>query len=511
MAWQSYRLTGAAPDLPPDALPAEVWTQVYNVHFRDGVAERYIGNFDAAVTGTAKTRYEFMASLRASSSQESLIYAGNDIAGPRARIAQYLPGTGHADVTPGGWAATAATSLNAWTGGPLALGLLVNDITHQPVWLSPAAAATVLTGGAYRFGALRPYKYIAVGISDVLTPALQTVRWSASTTAGTAPNTWTPAATNDAGSFDLTDQSDGYPVDGGQLGEDFILYADNSMHLMTYVGGSQVMIRRRLSAQTGVLSRNCYADVGFGHVVLTPEDVVLVTARGVEKSLVNGRNRRRIFSGLFNSSDQRHLNSQVWFDKRMGRVWVVTHQALSATWLSRAYVWEIATDTWGEVEFYSDGTENFACATFGAFEAATGAQPKLVIGGKGAGVTLGQAQVLVAETNTAASTSGNTSELLKSDLDLGDASRVKRVKGIRLRASSATSGVTVQVSVAGKYAADETYTYPTNQTWTLNSTQYLPIDTSGRWFSVRIQSAAAGTKAWRCWGFDLDVVENGAW
>jgi len=514
MAWVQFPLlTGYMADQPAWAVPPTRWTGVTNAFMRDGIAERSVGDYDAAVTGTALTRYEFLAPCRSSAAgAEGLVYAGNDVAGPRSRVVRYLVGAGHLDLTPGGWAATATTAPNYYTGGPFSTGVLVNDVIHAPVWVDPNAGVATILGAALRFNALRPYKYMAIGINDrTAAAAANTVSWSASTVPGAAPVTWAAAAGNDAGNVDLTTLSNGALIDGGQLGEDFLIYSDGSTHLMSYVGGATVMTARRLAASSGILSRNCWADIGIGHVVLTQDDVVLVDASGVRRSLIDGRLRRTMFNGLYNS-DGRHLNSQVWFDKQRGRVMIALPSALDIGMLTQAFVYEVASDSWGARNLYdvnTSATAGVRCATMAAVDYAAPGVPsnRLILGMVGA--TLAASGVRFAESDTPNTGLQVDTLLQRDDLDFGDANARKLVRGVRIRGTSAVA-CTLQVSVGSKASIDEAYTYTAEVAYVLGTGQQVPLLAEGRWFSLKIR-ASAPRKAFRVQGFDLDVVPAGAW
>jgi hypothetical protein len=508
MAWKSYRLSGYAPDLPADAVPEGFWSVLTNAQPRDGLVERSLGNNDTAITGTPLARMEWGCSI-SSGTAAYLVYVGDDVAGPRARIAWYLPGTGHFDWTGSTtWAASPIGGRNYVTGGVFGNGVLANDVTHDPVWLDVfLGALTMLT--TTNFNALRPYKYMAVGIGDLTTAgARNTVRWSASATPGAAPSTWTPATTNDAGSFDVTVVGQGNLVDGGRLGEDFLIYGENSTHAMTYVGGVTVMANRSVAASSGIMARNCWADIGGAHVVLTRDDVVLVTAGGV-KSIADGQTRRTIFDGLYNA-DGRHQHCQVWYDRRRGRVYIATPKGVNGSTLTLAYVWEVATGAWGQVALSADGTEQTHGATMYSAAAGLAAArfPELVTFERGTSLATSNAKYV--DSNAVTASAQAETVMQKDDLDLGDASVMKFVRGLRLRAT-AGSTVTLKISLGVKNAATESYTYSAEQDYVLPTAQYAPFTVQGRWVSVKIRAPANTNVQYRVIGFDLDCEPAGAW
>jgi len=517
--WAEFRLSGFAPDIPADALPTDYWSAVYNTFPQDGIQKRSIGDMDRADAGTAITRYEWFNPIRSyTAGIEGVVYAGNDVAGPRSRVGVYLPGAGHTDVTPAGWAATPTTFNNFYTGGELAGGVLVNDSVHAPVWVDAQALTATILGAALRFTSVRPYKYHAVGIGDRAVAAsagLNTVRWSASAVPGAAPLTWAPAAGNDAGSFDVTAVGEGVLIDGGRLGEDFIIYAENSSHLMTYVGGQTIMASRRLSADTGILARNCWADIGGAHVVVTRDDVVLVNQSGVVRSIADGRVRRAIFEayqlvGRLYNADGRQLGVQVWQDRRRNQVWIATPLADPSRFLGRAFIYDVATDSWGMRELDLLEPDSYAFGAMCNLELAQPGrgQPRLVVASLGGGLSLGASQLFYAESNNVTPTDQTPSLHQRDGLDLGDASRRKLITGIRIRGHTDGAAVTLRVAIGTKDAADAAYVYSSYIDYVLPTAQRADVLVTGRWVSVIITCVAL-SPSYRIHGFDLEYQVRG--
>ena len=521
MAWIPYRLSGYAPDIPADALPAELWSYLENAQTRDGVAERAIGDQDKAINATPLCRWEYaVACDTAVAGVSGIVYGGNtglgSYASGTALVGTYYDGLGHVDITPGVWAATPTPRPNQWTGGQFSTGVLLNCVTHDPIWVSRASAVTVIY--TTNFNALRPYKYMAIGIGDRTTAGAEnTVRWSASVVPGAAPNTWGPLATNDAGDIDISAAGQGFLVDGGRCGEDFLIYGENSTHLMTYVGGATVMASRTLASSSGILARNCWADIGGAHVVLTKDDVVLVSPQGVIKSIADNRIRRSLFTNYYNA-DLRQQSSQVWYDRVRGRVYICLSGASTLN-LTAAYVWEVATDTWsarlftntaasasGDIKF----VQGACLASLDVTTASTG-QPRLVLLGRGddAGA-LADAEAHYLDSNAVRASKAAQTVMQKDDLDLGDASRLKVIQGLRLR-GTAPSTVTLLVKVGVKNALTESYTYSAEQSWVMPSTQFIPFLVTGRWVSVSIRCADDTNVQYRIHGFDIQAEMAGAW
>lgn len=344
-----------AVDPPPSSAPADAWTAAEGAVLRDGSMAEYRGAerpYEPTWLGVpewvlwAQSVPGFAATAKA---PQGYWFACRRISGAGIRIQQYgdtlsIP---TADRTPASWAGAALT-VNAGTGGVINGFAFVNicgladSLAYGQINGSGALTQFVPSAGD-SFVAVRPYRYQVVGLG--LNSFPYRVSWTSSAAPGSWPATWAPAATNDAGSVDI-DGAKGRLVDGCRLGDDFVVYAESSTHLMTYVGGSEVMAFRGLSGQSGVMSRNCIADIGGAHVVLTREDVVLVQSAGV-RSIAAGRVRRLLFgpAGVVDGG----LREQcfVWYDRARKSVYVAyPGDGLTGRGCSHALVWDVESGEW---------------------------------------------------------------------------------------------------------------------------------------------------------------------
>jgi len=260
------------------------------------------------------------------------------------------------------------------------------------------------------------------------------------------------------------------------------------------------------------LARNCWADIGGAHVVVTRDDVVLVSARGVEKSIANNRVRRALFSGIYNFNAGQSV-AQVWFDRQQGHVVIGYSIGAPAARCRRLMVYDLGTDTWGfqqagnaaEISVSTAGM--LSIRNTGGAVAVDDYKPKLAYATAGdaglatSGIFLG---------NEATGTDRLPSSVWhKIDLAMGDPSRYKLVRQIRLSAT-ADSAATFSVEIGARNSINETYTYATAQTWTPATTQALQFLVTGRYIAVRITSNTGGGLC-AVLGFDLEYEVQGAW
>ena len=506
MAWERFTMLQYLPDIPDALKPADSWSVLTDANWRDGAAYRDLGEGTAYATGTAVNRMEWVwPYATVGGTNLRVLYAGRNSAGTATKLGIYAGAGTHTDKTTADWiaATSASTNTNMFTGGFLGGGVLVNiyGIAHAPVWFSQSAATATDLSATLRFAALRPYKYFAIGIADKNTPSPGTVRWSDAVAPGVAPTTWAPAAGNSAGDFDLSGAFGGELVDGGQLGEDFVVYGQQSMHLMSYVGGATVMTERRLSAVTGLMGRNCWADTGSGHVALTPDDVVLVTP-GLITSLCDAKARKLILSSIYASTVPDA--SQVWYERKRNRVWVA--YCVDSTYLTNAFILDLTTGQWGR--------KTFSRASSGALQVESGAstEPNMYLSFSSSTLASNN---LYAVDSDGGSGSGVTTAWYKYDLDMGDSARRKFLRGIRVLggdASSATgTAATVKVRVGSKNSPEAAYTFDAQTSYALGTAEQRGCLGDGRWLAVEIESSATTDKAYHVTGFELDWDWAAGW
>lgn len=503
MAWLPFRISGLLTDGSSSLAPPTVWTELTNAAHLNGEAGKLLGDNATALVGNPLRQVEWMCGtgIFTPSPVPSIVYQGRSVATGFTGVSVYGVGLGHVNVTPGAWANLAGTG-NRYTGGNFSDGVLFNDALHGPGWYDPVAGVAVQIT-ASTFFSVRPYKYMAIGLNDLAGAAVQnTIRHSASAVPGAAPNVWAPLPGNDAGDFDLTTSGNGIVIDGGALGPDFIIYAENSTHLMTYVGGSTVMAVRDISYDSGIMARNCWADVGIGHAVLTKDDVVLVTPSGI-KSLVQGRVRQSMFANLFNN-DGRHLLSQVWYDRVRNRLWIMLGTGAETNRALQAWVYEFSSDTWGR---RSEQRSSHAIMAVLENSQPVLGQPKLLVSDPGDGVNIATSNVYFHETAGAPSDPPPDAVFFKDDMDLGDTTARKTVQGIRLLG---TGSATVYVKIGVKETLNAAYVYTAEQSYIMNTTQFGAFLVSGRWVAVSVRVPQGSTQTFIT-GFDLQVAAGGQW
>ena len=124
------------------------------------------------------------------------------------------------------------------------------------------------------------------------------VKWSTELKAGkSTPSTWDEGdATEDAGEYQLTD-TPGKIVDGLPYGDSFLIYKEDSIYIMNYVGTPYIFSFKLLSPTIGLLAKNAVAEFEGGHFFIGNSDCYVTNGQQVTALLPN-KLRREMFSDL---------------------------------------------------------------------------------------------------------------------------------------------------------------------------------------------------------------------
>lgn len=328
------RFTPLGVNLDVDAvdLPDGIYTETANMVPRVGGMERALGYQETLPTPLFPP-YFIMSTPQLGAPW--WIYAGSLNIG-------VISSTGtHTDVTPP--ELTIPTDENEWNGGNLNGIAVLNSIKNGPFyWYDGIVGALaeplpgMRTSTAYRI--VRPFKYhlIGLGVSEPAGDFPDAVHWSNAANPGNVPDTWVPAADNEAGDNFLADER-GAIVDGLALRDAFYIYKQDSVYEMTYIGGTSVFRFRKVFGTVGALAANCIVRVKGTHVVLGNGDIYQHDGQN-QKSIIEGKLRDAFFSTIDDANFQNSFavylepREEVWFcvpvtgesRPRLALVWHVT-------------------------------------------------------------------------------------------------------------------------------------------------------------------------------------------
>ncbi len=140
--------------------------------------------------------------------------------------------------------------------------------------------------------------------------------------------------------------------DGGPLGNNFVIYAQDQVWAMEFTGSSLVFNFRRLFPTGGIINTNCWAEVEGKHFVFGENDIY-VHDGNTKKSIADKRVRRKIFSTI--NRDQ--IKSFFVLHNSVSNLIYFCYQTpadeanyLNTQYCNKAAVYNYKDDTWSFVD-----------------------------------------------------------------------------------------------------------------------------------------------------------------
>ena len=123
------------------------------------------------------------------------------------------------------------------------------------------------------------------------------VKWSTEAATQTTPTSWDETSpTVDAGEYELAD-SKGEILDGLQLEDNFMIYKEDSIYSMQYVGTPFIFAFRQISPTIGAIAKNCVAEYPGGHAIFGNGDFYINDGRTI-KPILPPKLRSYVFSTI---------------------------------------------------------------------------------------------------------------------------------------------------------------------------------------------------------------------
>lgn len=201
----------------------------------------------------------------------------------------------------------ANTSSRRWTATNLnGLVVATNGFDAPQMWPLSAGIPSITTpfrelqnwptGASCK--SIRSFRTFLVGLNwsrDNQEPRL--VKWSTEAAYGSAPFTWDETdATLDAGEYELSD-TPGDIIDGLPLGDSFLIYKEDSIYIMNYVGTPYIFSFKLLSPTVGALSKETIKEFDGGHFFIGNSDCYICNGQTVSP-LLPDKVRRAMFEDL---------------------------------------------------------------------------------------------------------------------------------------------------------------------------------------------------------------------
>ena len=499
-------LVGVINDAPSERLPYNAWTDARNVRFRDGAVEKFQGQTEAFGTPSAAPYYAFPM-------QKGLeywwVYAS--LTGIYS-----TDGSTHYDITPtGGVGASEDTN---WTGGVMGGGVAVmNDALNAPYgWngtgLSDAFTALPNWPSGMTAKVLRPFKQVlvAANIDEGSGQDATLLRWSHPAAPGDFPASWD--YTDDAFDAGRTTiaQGGGAIIELEPLRDMMLIYKDDSVWSMQYVGGNAIYAFRKLFDQVGIMSRRCVKEVYGRHVVLTTDDIIVHDGTSPVSILT-----KKMRKFLFNNMDGDYAaRSYIVPDFAYNEVWIcypetgetLPNMALVWSWQDGALtVRELGTNAAhiarGIVSIGASPTFGSAGGTFADYDTTTwdGAQDVNTVRDL---LLCDTANTLLLKGDVGNDYNGvaPTAYVYRENLPLGrisddqtrraqEQTRVKYIKEV-WPVIEGTDGGTVTVYIGSRMNESDPVSW-SSYTYTIGQTNRIPVRVAGRYIDIKFESTDA--------------------
>jgi len=376
-----------------------------------------------------------------------------------------------------------------WAGG---------NLTTLPDWTATESA---------RFIAVFKFHIFAMDIDGPGGTFPNLVKWSAAAEPGTVPNSWTPAADNDAGDVELSD-SPGRVLCAYPLRDSLVFYKRSSMYLAQYVAGNSIFAFRKIQSASGALTRRSVCDVNGQHFVVSDGDIILT----------DGTNRRsvgesRVKDYLFDSLDQdNYRNLFCTYNRARDEVLVAFPEA-GSEFCTEALIYDVSRDAFGireldtivaaPVGFVNDQVESNTWDDRSDTWSAAGD----VWGSSTIAAARDSIVHIEAQQMTQHDTGDSVAEpasIGKHGLTFGEPERVKFVKRVHIRTEQNYGTLLVRV---GASMTPNGVTTWCDEVSISDPEQIVNCFAQGRYISVEIRSN--GSDVWKVTGIDIEAELRG--
>lgn len=347
-------LGGIIRDLPPHALPPELWSDGKNVRFLDEKVIKFEGH--QAVFDPPTIPPYWLMGVR-TATNHLWMYAG-------LTEVYTVSGGVHSKITRAS-GTYSADPVRLWNGGSVSGIPVINNGVDVPQSWSPLSPSQLLVDlpnwpATDRCRIIRPYKsfLVALNVTQSSTVKPHMVKWSDVSDPGSVPGSWDEAdATKSAGETELTDIQNGVIQDALALRDSLIIYKDEATHGMQFTGDQFVHRFYPIFVTSGILSTHCVSVLpdGSRHFVASGDDIIIHDGQQGE-SILNKRWQKWISNNI----DSTNFNRSFTVSNQSTREAMLCFPEAGALWPTKALVWNMVDGAIGvrdltEVSFMAEG------------------------------------------------------------------------------------------------------------------------------------------------------------
>ena len=519
---------GIVKDINAWQLPNNVWTDGNNIRAEHGAIQKTPGYKE--VMASCPVAPYYITNLVAGS-------ASYWIVGGLTKIYVHN-GSSWTDITrsSGDYSATARAGwVSTVLGGVL---IMTNGVDDPQFWALSSGVPAVGTRMAdlsnwpastecRSMKAFRSF-LISLNVTKSGTKYSNLVKWSHEAATQALPSSWDEtSATLDAGEYELAD-SKGAILDGLPLTDKFMIYKEDSVYQMSYVGTPFIFAFRQLSPTIGALSTNCVAEFGDRHFIFGNGDIYINDGMKIE-SILPHKMRDYLFG---NMNGDEHEKSFVVADYGNTEMWAcyVSSGNLTNVQCDKALVWNWANQTFTERDLpetsmigYGIEGDPLSSASWSA-DTSTWANNSLNWNTAGASAfsnTAGKSLVMASATDTKMyrHETGNTKDgtnmtsyIERTGLTVDESgqpnpSTVKSITAVWPKMTLSTANTDVNVYVGAQMSTESAISWEGPYTFNPDDQSKVPVRVTGKYIGVKFEST--GDQTWRLDGYSLDVKNAG--
>ena len=504
---------GIINDISPVELPPNAWTSGKNIRIENGYVKKHLGQ--SSVYATVLTSPYWIVPIQTGSTYY-WVYGG------LTKTYQTDQST-HTEITKS-VTTYGATALTRWNGGVLNGIVIANNSVDNPQQWTGSGLMTDLSNwpASTKAKVIRPFLYhlVALDVTESSTRYPRMVRWSHPADPGAVPSTWDYTdTTKDAGRVELS-ETGGFCIDCLPLRNTNVIYKEDSVWGMQYIGGQSKFRFFSMFEEFGVFSRDCAKEFYGKHVVLGKDDIVVHDGQSM-KSIVDARHRKWLQGklaavGSFSENAfvcANYQNSEMLFclpesaaatGCTLALVWnwrdgsfgvrdlpgiyhanngLVTPSTTSTQWDTDTQSWATDATTWDQLT-YSNAAQKLLMAT-------PGATPKLHL----------------FEDTEQFDGINMTSNIERTGLALGGSEQVNLITRIWPRMETSPTGSPVNIYVGSQMTTADTVTWNGPYLFDPSTQQYVDCLVSARYHGIRFESTT--NISWKLNSYDIEYEPMG--
>jgi len=359
-------------DLPDYSLPPEAYSYGKNVRFGNEVVCKTAGDSQVYGNLDANAGPFFLVPWADVITYSWLYGSGSRVfrhtGSAETNVTRYTTTPGDDDYSGGSdptWSSAIFNGLpvlnvDSFSDPPQSWNTVTNRFQNLPGWPSSTYCKLISSFGNY---------LIAADLQESGNRYYYKIRWSSAAPVGALPSTWTPAASNSAGSNPRLGETSDFILDMLSLKNIHCIYKEDHVWGMRWVGGNYVFDVQPIFRNFGILAKGCVGEFSEGrsdkrlpkHFVVTKGDVI-VHDTNMWQSIANKKTKDNIFEVM--DQDNSH-HSFVVHNERMKEM-MFFYPETGNTYCNMCAVWNYEDNSWG----YRDA-DQMRCGALGVDTSAT--------------------------------------------------------------------------------------------------------------------------------------------